>query len=81
MLNEQDRSKCNEIMRQMQCSKSFMCIGSDFGNLCRARDLGPEDYVECLEDYPALCEFSSPFGNIRLCKCELRVYIAKKLKK
>lgn len=81
MLNEEDRNKCNEIMRQMQCSKSFTCIESDFDNLCKARDFGPEDYVECLEDYPALCEFSLPFGNAHLCRCALRVYIAKKLTK
>jgi len=71
-------------------SKGWRCGGKCHGRvfvksgpekLCKARDFGMEEYIDCLEENPEKCEFSLPFGEGYLCKCALRIYIAKNLKK
>jgi len=65
----------------MHCSKHFLCARNGFEDLCRARDFGLDDYLECLEDVPQHCDFALPFGNTHFCQCPLRVYIAEKLRR
>jgi hypothetical protein len=81
MMDEKDRKKIEELMAGMQCPKHFRCASSGFESLCRARDLGLEEYLDCLEENPDGCPFALSFGFGRLCQCPLRVDLAKKLKK
>jgi len=75
------KKQIEEIMRGMKCSKDFECYKLGFTNLGRIRDIGMETFVECLAENGQACEFSFPFGDRRFCKCRLRIYLAKKLKK
>ena len=65
------------ILESIQCSKDFRCTRATFENLCKARDVGFEDCLECLEENPSACEFSALSGDPVLCKCPLRVYLTK----
>jgi hypothetical protein len=69
-----------EILGDLKCPKDFECYKSGLKVLCRAKDIGLEQFLECLEEEPIWCKFSFSFGNSYLCKCPLRVFIAKKLK-
>ncbi len=80
-MEEKNKKIIKEIMEKMKCSKDFRCKVSGFENLCKARDFGLDDYLECLEADPLDCEFTLPFGKGNLCKCPARVAIAKILKK
>jgi len=79
---EQDYMKVIEdIIDGIRCPKDFACYKKGFENLCKAKDFGLSDFLECLEKDPEGCKFSVPYGSWYLCQCPLRVYIAKKLKK
>ena len=80
-MKEEDRKRIKDIIGQMQCPKNFKCANSGFDNLCRARDFGLENYLECLEANPSECRFALPFGSTHFCQCPLRVYVSKKIKK
>jgi hypothetical protein len=80
-MKEEDRKKIEEIMAGMQCPKDFQCSKSGFERLCKAKDFGLKEYLECLEENPRTCPFSVPFGYGHFCQCPLRVYLSKKLKK
>ena len=64
----------------MECPKGFKCAKSGFDKLCRAKDIGLENYLECLEENPDDCPFALSFGYSYMCDCPLRVYLEKKLK-
>ena len=70
-----------DIKTQMECKKNFECTESEFAVLCKARDFGLKDYIECLEAEPQRCRLAVSFGAAYFCRCPMRVYIAKTLKK
>ena len=70
-----------KIISGMECAKGFKCYESGFNDLCRAKDIGIESFVECLETKTKGCAFSFPFGLSHLCQCSLRIYVAKNLNK
>jgi len=80
-MDEDIRQKIEEMIGHMKCPKNFNCTKNGFTDLCRAKDFGLDNYLECLEDSPPPCTFALPFGEAHFCQCPLRVYIAKKLKK
>ena len=78
-LTDEQKKRIEEIMASMECSKDFKCYKSDFENICIAKDKGLEEYADCLEKAHEYCEYKLSFGSGILCKCPLRVYIAKNL--
>ncbi|MHC4196132.1 MAG: hypothetical protein ACYSYU_10205 [Planctomycetota bacterium] len=80
-LAEEQKSKIEEICREMSCPNDFQCYQSGFSELCKARDIGMETFIECLEEKPEKKVFSLSFGDKYFCKCPLRVYIAKEFNK
>ena len=80
-MKEADKRQIAEIMSQMQCPKDFECYKSGFEDLCKARDIGMEQFLVCLAENPRECKFSLPFGEGFYCNCPLRVYIAKNLRR
>ena len=68
-----------EIIGGLQCPKDFKCYRSGFENLCKAKDLGLDSFLECLDESPRHCPFAFSFGRVFFCKCPLRVYISKKV--
>ncbi len=80
-MKDEDRKKIEEIMAGMQCPKKFKCAEHGFERLCKAKDIGLESYLGCLEENPSSCSFALSFGEGHLCQCPLRVYLFNKLKK
>ncbi len=70
-----------EIISQMKCKKDFQCYKSGFKEICEIKDIGMPDSIICLSKLPESCEYSFAFGDSCFCKCPLRLYIAKNLKK
>lgn len=84
ILPQKKPTPVENIIGDLKCPKAFRCAASDFVDLCRARDIGLESFLLCLEEKngsPKVCTFSVSFGDVFFCQCPLRVYIAKKLKK
>lgn len=80
-MDEKTKKELEEIIDGMECPKDFVCYRSGFENLCRAKDVGVELFLECLEETPENCKFSIMIGHSYLCQCPLRYYIFKKLNK
>ena len=70
-----------EIMGDLVCPKDFICYKSGFETLGKARDIGLETFIECLEEDVCDRPFSMRFHGFDYCRCPLRVYIYKKLGK
>ncbi len=84
MLREHDRIRIQEIIGGMQCPKDFKCAEGGFEDLCKAKDFGVEDSLQCLEETSPPCPFAGVYDygfQMRFCRCPLRVYLAKKLGK
>ncbi len=80
-MKDEQRKKIEEIIAGMRCTKNFRCAESGFERLCEAEDTGLEGYVKCHDDDPSVCSFALLFGGVHFCRCPLRVYLAKELKK
>jgi hypothetical protein len=78
---ENHKDEIQKIIGQLDCPKSFVCYTSGFENLCKARDIGLENYLDCLQAEPEKCPFALSFGAGYFCHCPLRIYLAKKLKR
>ncbi|OHB75534.1 MAG: hypothetical protein A2Z25_07480 [Planctomycetes bacterium RBG_16_55_9] len=81
---EKDRKRIQEIKDQMQCPKGFKCAEGEFEGLCKIRDFGDEQSVQCLEEASPPCPFAGVYDygfQMRFCRCPLRVYVAKNLGK
>ena len=71
----------NALKADLVCSKDFKCCTEGLENLCKAKDIGGEVQLECLEASPSLCPFAMSFVGGHLCACHLRVHIVKMLGK
>jgi len=80
-MKAEDKKRIEELMAGMQCSKGFKCMDSSSEDLCKVKDFGLRNYLECLERSPQSCKFNLRFGDGNFCCCPLRVYLKKKLKK
>ena len=80
-MKEEVSRKITEIIGEMHCPEDFSCAESGFTELCKAKDIGLESFLECLEPDPSHCKFALAFGHAYYCRCPLRVYISKTLKK
>jgi len=80
-MDDEVQKKIESLMADMQCPKGFSCAERGFTRLCKAKDIGLESFLVCLEERPAACPFALSFGNSYFCKCPLRVHLSKKLKK
>jgi len=80
-MEEHDKNEVEKIIEGMTCPKDFLCYRSGFTVLYKAKDIGLESFIECQEKNSWECIFSLSFGYAYLCRCPLRIYIAKKLNK
>jgi hypothetical protein len=48
-MEEKVRKTIDEIMGQLQCPENFKCAESELEVLCKAKRIGLESYLECLE--------------------------------
>lgn len=79
-MQHEDMKVIEDIIDGIKCPNDFDCYKKEIEDLCKAKDFGLSDFLECLEKKPE-CKFSVPYGSWYLCECPLRIYIAKKLKK
>ncbi|MES0349630.1 MAG: hypothetical protein ABUK19_02820 [Desulfobacteria bacterium] len=71
-----------EVMYEIGLPKDFKYYKPGVGFTCKAKDVGMESYIVCLEEHPLECKFSVGFfGDRFYCECPLRVYVAKMLEK
>ena len=66
-----------ELMSKMDCHKAYNCLGKGFDQMCKARDIGLDSHLECLEGFPQKCNYSVPFSDMHYCRCPLRIHIAR----
>jgi hypothetical protein len=85
-MKKEDKINIDEVLVEkifggIQCPKDFKCTKFGFEQLCKAEDIGEDNILECLEKNPLDCPFEIDLGYVRLCRCPLRIYIAKNLGK
>jgi hypothetical protein len=83
-MKEEDSKRIQDIISGMQCPKNFKCTESGFEDLCKAKDFGDEESLQCLEETSPPCPFVGVYNygfQMRFCRCPLRVYLAKNLGK
>ena len=80
-MDERTKKELEKFIGEMKCPKDFRCYQSGLEVLCKAKDIGMELFLECLEETPQNCKFSVMIGRSYLCQCPLRYYIFKRLKK
>lgn len=78
-VTQKHKQEIERIISNLKCSKNFICHKSGLQQLCRARSIGIEGYIDCLEEEAEKCEFSLPFGEGYFCKCPVRIYIAQNI--
>jgi hypothetical protein len=80
-MEQAHKKQIEEIIGQFECPKGFICYKSGLEALCKAKDIGIESLLLCLEEDPRKCNFSLDLGSRYICECPLRIYIAQKVKK
>ena len=80
-MDEDVRKQIEGLIGGLSCPKNFKCASSNFQQLCHAKDIGMDNYLVCLDPLPRKCVFAFPFGDGHFCRCPLRVFLAKNLKK
>jgi len=66
----------------MKCSKGFPCISAGLDGVCEARDIGLEHSLICMDRKACQeCDFGFTVGLGHLCRCPVRVRIAKLARK
>jgi hypothetical protein len=65
-----------EMVDTVKLPQDCKCYKPGFG-VFKARDIGLESLVECLEEDPYTCPFSMSDGYSNYCKCRVCVHTAK----
>ena len=80
-MKQEHKRELEQIIGGLECPENFKCYKMGFENLCKAKDIGLESHLLCLEENSFECKFSVAFGRSYFCHCPLRVFLTKKLKK
>ncbi|AMV73556.1 hypothetical protein JCM30471_19730 [Desulfuromonas carbonis] len=72
---EQQRLHLEKLKEITRCDKKYVCLELPREELCAARDLGMEHFLECLVTARKKCRHAFPFGKGRFCRCPIRVYL------
>jgi len=75
-----DKEKVKEILGDLECAKELKCTEGGLEKLCKARSIGSDEFMICLEKATE-CSFKVPFGQGYLCKCPVRIHIYKEFGK
>lgn len=83
---QEHHQEIEEIIAEMQskgivCTKDYECYKSSFDKLCKTREIGHSNLIECFDEEAKSCGISFAFGENYICKCPLRRYIVQNLKK
>jgi len=80
IIKQNQKKKIEELSSDIEYIHDFKGYKSRFRNICKVKNNGPEEFLECLEDSRD-CEFSLSFGKISHCLCPVWIDIATELKK
>jgi hypothetical protein len=78
-ITSQQKTEIEQIIKEMDCPKEFVCYTSEFIKVGEARAIANGELLECLEEDGQLCRFGLPFGYAVFCQCPLRIYLASEL--
>jgi hypothetical protein len=78
-VGQEHHREIEEIIIHLKCPKDVTCKKSGFKVLCKARDIGVQSFLLCLEESPPKCKFSLALEGAYICECPVRIYVAKKL--
>jgi hypothetical protein len=67
-MEEDHKKEIEKSIDGLKCPKDFQCYKSGFTALCKARDIGLEAFLLCLDESSHECHFSRPFGNVFFCR-------------
>jgi hypothetical protein len=76
--NMHEKEKC---LGGLTLPKEFKWFKPGLGFTCKAKDIGLESFVNCLEIDSYMCPFSVFYGYSNYCSCPARVHAAKELEK
>lgn len=66
---ETSRSQIEDIMSEVGCQKDFGCYRSGFETVCRVRNHGPGEFLECLDEDARNCVSSRCFLEMLFLAC------------
>ena len=78
-MERQDDSLIEELTAKFECPKKFKCYTSGFTELCKAKYVNSGKHLQCIDKDVSNCMFSSLQGNLYICECPVRIYLAKEL--
>jgi hypothetical protein len=74
-----DRESVERILDGKRCPKGVRCADSSLEQLCRAKDIGLDRFLECLETEEG-CTFSfRMWRSPLLCRCPVRMHLYRRL--
>jgi hypothetical protein len=77
-MEQEYAQRMEELLKD--CPKDRKVSKTEFGIPCKTKDVGLGSFFECLEKNPYTCRSHLRFGDLSLCKCPIRISIAKELK-
>jgi hypothetical protein len=80
-MQQEHKKQIERLLPDISCPKLVQCYYTGLQVLCKARDVGLQSLVECLEENAYQCPFSLSLSGLNFCKCPIRVYIAKNIEK
>lgn len=81
-MDERTNREVAELASTMECARGFACVKAGFEGICEVRDIGMAHNLLCLDKQACQeCGFGFSSGLAHLCRCPLRVHVAKSLGK
>jgi hypothetical protein len=78
LIKQEDAQRMEELLKD--CPKGIKIGKPELGIPCKTKEMGLESFFECLEKNPYTCRSHLRFGDLYLCRCPVRIAIAKELK-
>ncbi len=73
-MKEHHTKAMKDLIREIDCPRSFRCVESGFEVFGKVMDPGLDGFLECLDDFAPSCTFAMSFGGVYFCCCPVRVY-------
>jgi len=76
-MDEDFKKQVKKLAQDTPCEKNYVCLASDFEQLCDTEVTGDDNYLQCLDEDSSECNYSVPGKNYKYCSCPIRIYIKK----
>ncbi len=74
LMDKLSAERLDRLLGGLACKKGVTCATSGVERLCRARRIGTDDLLECLED-ERNCTFATRLGRFWMCGCPVRLHL------